>query len=86
MIAMFIDHPEHFYIDTGSGKYRKGFQLNEINLNTEVKLSLIGFLAFTRNDYVSSFYRKGKSMCWRVLENNKKKSKSFSRFGIKLGT
>ena len=33
MIAMFIDHPD-FYIDTGGGKYRKGFRLNEINLNT----------------------------------------------------
>ena len=35
---------------------------------SKVKESLIGFHAFTGNDYVSSFYRKGKGGCWSALE------------------
>ena len=81
MIGMFIDHPEHFYIDTGSGKHRKGFRLSEIILSTEIKLSLLGFHAFTGNDYVSSFYQKGKVICWRVLEKYPKFLQAFQDLG-----
>ena len=81
MIGIFIDQPDHFFIDSGRGKYRKGFRLNEINLNDEIKMSLIGFHAFTGNDYVSSFYRKGKAACLRVLEKNPKFLKAFQDLG-----
>ena len=81
MIGMFIDHPEHFYIDTGSGKHRKGFRLSEIILSTEIKLSLLGFHAFTGNYYVSSFYQKGKVICWRVLEKYPKFLQAFQDLG-----
>ena len=78
---MFIDQPDHFFIDSGSGKNRKGFLLNEINLNDDIKNCLIGFHAFTGNDYISSFYRKGKAVCWKVLENNPKFLKVFQDLG-----
>ena len=81
MINMFIEHPEHFFIDSGSGKNRKGFRLNQINMDSEVKKSLIGFHAFTGNDYVSSFYNKGKTLCWKVLEKNPKFREAFQDLG-----
>ena len=81
MIAMFKDHPNNFFLDSGRGNNRKGFLLKEIVLNTEVKKSLIGFHAFTGNDYVSSFYRKGKAACWKILEKNSKFLKAFQDLG-----
>ena len=81
MLGMFIDQPDHFFIDSGSGKNRKGFLLNEINLNDDIKNCLIGFHAFTGNDYISSFYRNGKAVCWKVLENNPKFLKAFQDLG-----
>ena len=39
MIAMFKDHPNNFFLDSGRGNNRKGFLLKEIVLNTEVKKS-----------------------------------------------
>ena len=68
MIGIFRDHSERCYLDFGSGKYRRGLPLAEIEFEPEVKESLIGFHAFTGNDYVSSFYRKGKGVCWSALE------------------
>ena len=53
MLGMLIDQPDHFFIDSGSGKNRKGFLLNEINLNNDIKNCLIGFHAFTGNYYIS---------------------------------
>ena len=55
MICIFMDCPcpEHFYLDIGSGKNRKGLCPDEIDLEPEVKQSLIGYPAFTGNAYVS---------------------------------
>ena len=81
MISMFIEHPEYFFIDSVSGKNHKGFRLNEINMDSEVKKSLIGFHAFTGNDYVSSFYQKRKFLCWKILEKNPKFLEAFQDLG-----
>ena len=37
--------------------------------------------AFTGKDYVSSFFKKGKEMCWKLV----KKYEKFERFFINLG-
>ena len=34
--------------------------------------SLISFLALTSNDYVSSFFRKKRLHCWKVLEKSER--------------
>ena len=33
---------------------------------------LNGFHAFTGDDYISSFFRKGKALCWKVVEKNQR--------------
>ena len=81
ILGMFIDQPEYFFMDSGSGKNCKGFLLNEINLDYEIKKCLIGFHAFTGNYYISSFYWKGKEVCWKVLEKNPKFLNAFQEFG-----
>ena len=48
------------YLDYGKGKLRKGFWLNQVVIEDQLKRALIGFHSFTGNDYVSSVFKKGK--------------------------
>ena len=47
---------------------------NEIN-------SLIRFHAFTGNDYISSFYRKGKATSFKILQGSSKFQSTFATLG-----
>ena len=49
------------YINYEKGKLRKGFWLNQVAIEDQLKRALIGFHSFTGND--SSFFKKGKQMC-----------------------
>ena len=72
---------QQIYLDSGTGLYRKGIKLSDIEMSTERKRCLIGFHAFTGNDYISSFLRKGKAACWKVLEKNDKFVSTFTALG-----
>lgn len=54
------------YLDFGVGLYRKVVCLGDIEMDENKKKSLIGFHAFTGNDYVSSFFLQRESY---LLEN-----------------
>ena len=63
LAASFLENSRS-YIDYGNGKLRKSFWLKQINtINKNLKKPLIGFHAFTGNDYVSSLFRNGKKTC-----------------------
>ena len=57
----------------------------EIKLNRymdeEKKLALLGFHATTGNDYVSSFFRRGKEKSWKILEKFSRFMTMFARLG-----
>ena len=59
------------FVDNGTGKYRKNVQIDNCELSRSEQKALVGFHAFTGNDYVSSFLRKTKKT-WKthVLTNN----------------
>ena len=46
--------------------------MNDIVMSKDEVNSLIPFHALTGNDYVSSFFRKGKLHCWKVLEKSER--------------
>ena len=48
-------------IDNGSGKDRKVIDITSSTLPDEQKKALIGMHTFSGNDYVSSFFQKGKN-------------------------
>ena len=52
-VCMFQDESDRIYLDYGTGKLRKVIKLSDIDMDTDKKTALIGFHAFTRNDYVS---------------------------------
>ena len=55
----FIDDRNRVLHDYGNGNNRKTFWLNSINISDKQQSTVIGSHAFTRNDYVSYFFRKG---------------------------
>ena len=65
-------------IDDGSGDNGKVMQLSNIDNEKHLVYALIGFHAFTGNDHISSFFRKGKEKCWKLLEKTNKFQNPFS--------
>ena len=51
-------------------------------MSEDMKKALIGFHSFTGNDYTSSFFRKGKVACWKVIETNHKFLHAFKELGL----
>ena len=69
-----------FFID-GHGENKKHFLLSSIDLDDDIIDSLIGFHACTGNDFVSSFFRKGKKKCFEILNRKSKFQNEFSTLG-----
>ena len=57
---------ENVYVDNGNGKNRNIIHLSQLAVK-DVN-SLIGFHAFSSNDYASAFFGKDKKMCWKKNE------------------
>ena len=56
--------------DYGNGTNRSKIWLDQVMMPTDLRQALIGFHAFSGNDYVSSFFRKGKGTCWDALKDD----------------
>ena len=81
-VALLNNHKDNVILDTGSGKSRKVIPLNSIVMDNHLRNALIGFHAFTGNDYVSSFFRKGKFKCWQLVEKYQKFQRAFTGLGL----
>ena len=60
-VALIKSDCERLYIDYGNEKNRKTICLADILMNENEKDALFGFHAFSGNDYISGFFRKGQS-------------------------
>ena len=80
-LSLFQEDAGRIYIDYGTGKSRKVLQLSMVDMPDTLKSALIGFHAFSGNDYISSMFRKSKRMLWKKME----KSKRFTRMFAELG-
>ena len=80
-MSLLYTYKERVFIDNGPGKSRKLIWLGGINLSHEKCKSLLGMYAFTGNDDVSSFFKKGKEICWKLV----RKYEKFERCLINLG-
>ena len=66
-VALIRSDCERLSIDYGNGKNRKAINLAGIIMNENEKDALLGFHAFSGNDYISGFFRKGKSRGWKCM-------------------
>ena len=71
-IALLYEFRNRVLTDDGSGDNRMVMWLSNIDIGKDLVDALKGFHAFTGNDYISSFFRKGKGNCWKLVEKTKK--------------
>ena len=79
--ALLYEFRNRVLIDGGSGDNRKVMRLSNIDIEKDLADALIGFHAFTGNDYISSFFRNGKEKCWKLIKKTKKFQNAFSILG-----
>ena len=72
---------DRLFLDYGNGKNRKALRLSNVVMPEKEKDALLGFHAFTGNDYVSAFFMKGKTTSWKLMLQNEKFINAFSTFG-----
>ena len=71
-------------IDNGSGKNRKIIDVTSSGLSPDQRRALLGMHAFSGNDYVSSFFRKGKLAVWKTVTKNNAFVELFSSLGTEV--
>ena len=82
MIGILYSFRDRVILDDFHGtKGRKSYRLSDIELDDEIVESLIGFHAFTGNDFVSSFFKKGKLSCFKVMEGDSHLRSAFTQLG-----
>ena len=84
LLSKMIGHQDKIYLDYGTGLNRKGLWLSNVVMSESKLKALIGFYAFTGNDYISSVFRKGKPACWKILEKDAKFADAFCSLGLSL--
>ena len=84
LLSKMIGHQDKIYLDYGTGLNRKGLCLSNVVMSESKLKALIGFHTFTGNDYISSFFRKGKPACWKILEKDAKFVDVFCSLGLSL--
>ncbi len=85
ILTLFVAHDfgsMNVYLDNGTGKSRKIIEATSSQLSEDERNALPGMHAFTGNDYLSSFFRKGKSACWKALLKRREFIEAFGKLGI----
>lgn len=81
LLSLFTANEQNIYLDNGHGNSRKTLQINTCKLPVDIQKALIGLHAFTGNDYISSFFRKGKAICYSLLTKDPQLSEAFVSLG-----
>ena len=80
-VTLIREDCERLFLDYGSGKHRKALCLDEVTMSDKEKDALLGFHAFTGNDYISAFFMKGKAVCWKTMLTKGSFFQLFADFG-----
>ena len=81
-VAHLYNEKQRVYIDSGcSSTSRKVYWMEDTVMSEDEINSLISFHALTGNDYVTSFFCKGKLHCWKVLEKSERFLAAIQRLG-----
>ena len=79
--ALLYNFKEHVVIDNGSGQSRKCIDLRSLQFSETKYSAMLGLHAFTGNDYLSSFFRKGKGRCWKLMQKYEEFEVCFTKLG-----
>ena len=71
----------HCLVDNGTGKKHKITDMSTTGLSVLECQALAGIHAFSRNDYISSSFRKGKKYFWKKVRSNQQFLETFANLG-----
>lgn len=71
----------HVLIDNGTGKSRTILDTTSSTLDENKRNALLGLHAFSGNDYVSGFFRKGKVAFWKTMMKKAEFIDTFAELG-----
>ena len=77
-------HKEKIFLDNGKSDARRLIPPSSIDLSNEHRTANLGFYAFTSNDYVSSFFGKGKKTCWSKFLHRPTFAECFLKLGAEM--
>ena len=83
ILVLFLLHDDgtRVLIDNGTVNARKIIDIHSARLFIEQRRALAGMHAFSGNDYVSSFFRKGKIQVWKKILKNPQFIQVFGNLG-----
>ena len=83
ILALFVLHcsGSNIFIDNGHGNSRKIFHFKTPTLSILQRQALSGVHAFSGNDYISSFFGKGKNLFWKAVTKNNEFMSTFASLG-----
>ena len=81
MITVALLTSPRVYLDFGVGKHKKELWFENIRISKDLRKSIIGFQSFTGKNYVSTFFRKGKATCFKVIKPNTLFNEAFTSLG-----
>ena len=71
IITLFVHHEmaldTDIFIDNGTGTQRKMLDISSCDLPIGQRKAILGLHSLSGNDYLSSFFRKGKVTCWKKM-------------------
>ena len=80
MIGIFGCSNNYIVVDKGTGKSRRKIRIDSSTLSERHQKALVGFHAFTGNDYVSSLMRKTKKL-WKKVDGDEFMIDFFCKLG-----
>ena len=69
------------FLDSGVGENRKIVDLTSSTLSSIERRAVVGLHAFSGNDYVSAFFKKGKKSFWKAMLKRNEFVSTFARLG-----
>ena len=80
-VSLLSDESDRVHIADGSGKNMKTYKLSNIIMDDEIRLALVGFHAFTGNDYASSLFGVGKKRAFSLMVSDERHVGLFQQIG-----
>ena len=84
-VGLFQEFNDWLFIVNGSGSNKEHNKLSDFQIAIESTSSLLGLHPFTVNDYVSSFLKKGKEKCWKLMRKSWNFEFTFEKLGKEWG-
>ena len=85
VMVLFLGHDfdeVRVLVGNGTGKVAKIIDISSSTLPKVQRQALVGIHAFSGNDYVSSFFRKGKIAFWKAMLKRAEFIELFAGFGM----